>query len=222
MSSDVSSATVGRLPAYLRALLDADADGEVTVSSDHLAEKTATNPATVRRDLASLGISGTRGVGYDVKYVVFRINSELGLSSEWPVIIVGVGNLGRALSNYTGLSSRGFPVKALVDIDRSVVGSTISGHTVRHLDELADVVDDVGAAAAIIAVPPAAAQTVADALVAAGIRSILDFTASTLVLPDHIAVRPVDLATELQILSFYQQRGSAAGDGHGVPLGATS
>ena len=218
MTDQVSAATVGRLPAYLRALLDADAGGEATVSSEHLAQKTGANPATVRRDLASLGITGTRGVGYDVKYVVFRINSELGLSSEWPVIIVGIGNLGRALSNYRGLSSRGFPVKALVDIDRSLVGLEISGLTVRHLDELSDVVDDVGAAAAIIAVPPDSAQAVADALVAAGIRSILDFTASTLELPDHIAVRPVDLATELQILSFYQQRGSAVGDGHGVPL----
>ena len=126
-SAQISAATVGRLPVYLRALIDLAAANTDTVSSDHLAELVGANPATVRRDLGSLDISGTRGVGYDVKYLVFEISVELGVNQEWPVAVIGAGNLGRALANYTGLTERGFPILALFDIDQAKVGTTVSG-----------------------------------------------------------------------------------------------
>ena len=194
------------------------ADDNATVSSDHLAELVGANPATVRRDLASLNITGTRGVGYDVKYLVFEISVELGLNQEWPVAVVGAGNLGRALANYTGLSARGFPVRCLFDTDGAKVGSDVSGIPVHHIDELAPTVAELGVAVGVIATPAESAQDVADALVAAGITSILNFTAHPIDVPDGVVVRRVDLATELQILSFYQQRSAGASTGAGVPL----
>jgi len=217
-SSEISAATVGRLPRYLRALVDLAAADSATVSSDHLAELVSVNAATLRRDLGSLGITGTRGVGYDVKYLVFEINLELGLNQEWPVVIIGAGNLGRALANYSGLSDRGFPIRCLCDVDETKVGTEVAGLPVCHLDDLAELVAESGIAIAVIATPVDGAQDVADRAVEAGITSILNFTAHPIAVPDHVVVRRVDLATELQILSFYQQRGVGTSTGAGLPL----
>ncbi len=218
--TDISAATVGRLPTYLRALVDLARDHVGTVSSEHLAELVAVNPATVRRDLASLHITGTRGVGYDVKYLVYEISLELGLNQDWPVAVIGAGNLGRALANYSGLAERGFPIHALFDVDDAKVGTEVAGIPVRHLDDLSEVVAEEGITVGVIATQAEAAQEVADALVAAGLTSILNFTAGPILVPDEVVVRRVDLATELQILSFYRQRGLGASAGAGVPLGA--
>ena len=116
MDQPVSEATVGRLPAYLRSLVELASDDMASVSSRRLAEHVGVNPATLRRDLSALGITGTRGVGYDVKYLLFEISVVLGVNQEWPVAVIGAGNLGRALANYQGLASRGFPVRVLFDI----------------------------------------------------------------------------------------------------------
>lgn len=217
-SGAISAATVGRLPAYLRSLVELAAADTSTVSSDHLAERVGVNSATVRRDLASLGITGTRGVGYDVKYLVFEISVELGLNQEWPVAVVGAGNLGRALANYTGLAERGFPIRLLLDNDPAKAGTAVSGIEVHPVSRLAALVREHAVAVGVIATPAEAAQEVADALVAAGVTSILNFTAHPIAVPDQVVVRRVDLATELQILSFYQQRGLASSTGVGVPL----
>ncbi len=214
----VSEATVARLPRYLQRLVDLAADNSAMVSSDQLAELAGVNPATLRRDLASFGISGTRGVGYDVKYLVYEISVVLGLNQEWPVAIVGVGNLGRALANYDGLGSRGFPVRALLDVDAGVVGQTVAGITVEHVDAAAEIVIREHLAVAVIATPPDAAQAAADLMVAAGLTSLLNFTAIGIDVPEDVEVRRVDLATELQILSFYQQRSAGVRSGVGVPL----
>lgn len=214
----VSEATVARLPRYLQPLVDAAADGVATVSSDHLAELAGVNSATLRRDLASFNITGTRGVGYDVKYLIHELNVALGLHNVWPVVIVGVGNLGRALMNYDGLEQRGFPVRALLDNAPEVIGTTIAGIRVEPIDDAAAAVAREEIAVAVIATPPAAAQAAADQMVAAGLRSLLNFTAQSIEVPDDVVVRRVDLATELQILSFYQQRSTGARTGVGVPL----
>lgn len=214
----VSEATVARLPQYLQSAIDAAKAGEATISSDRLAELVGVNPATLRRDLASLDIAGTRGVGYDTKYLVFEIGGALGLNQQWPVIIVGVGNLGRALGNYTGLSERGFPVRALVDVDPDVVGSDVGGVVVEHLDDVGEIIQREGLTVAVLATPPGVAQDVADRLVAAGITSLLNFTATAVQAVQAVEVRRVDLATELQILSFYQQRANSARNGVGVPI----
>jgi len=203
---DIPEATVARLPVYLRALQDVAAEQLVTISSERLAEMAGVNAAKVRKDLSYFGSYGTRGVGYDVEYLLFHIRRELGLTHDWPCAIAGIGNLGQALANYGGFQDRGFVVAALVDADRSKVGSSIAGITVSHLDELDDLVARHDISIGIIATPAVAAQEVADRMVAAGISSILNFAPTVIAVPDGIPVRKVDLAVELQILSFYNER----------------
>lgn len=219
MDQPVSEATVGRLPAYLRSLVELAGDDVTSVSSGRLAEHLGVNPATLRRDLSSLGITGTRGVGYDVKYLLFEVSVVLGVNQEWPVAVVGAGNLGRALTNYQGLASRGFPVRVLFDIANDLVGTEIAGLRVQHVDHLPRLVKELGITVGVIATSVEAAQAVADQLVDSGVTSILNFTADSITVPNHVVVRRVDLATELQILSFYQQRETAVSGGAGVPLG---
>ena len=200
----IPGAAVARLPLYYRALLELSDDDVDTVSSDQLAAMAGVNAAQVRKDLSYLGSYGTRGVGYEVAFLIDRISRELGLTHDWPVVIVGVGNLGHALANYRGLSARGFRVLALVDADPGKVGESVGELAVEAMAELPEIVRSRGITIGIIATPAAAAQEVADALVAAGVASILNFAPAVIAVPDGVSVRKVDLATELQILSFYQ------------------
>jgi redox-sensing transcriptional repressor len=203
----VPEATVARLPVYLRCLVEVAESKTVTISSERLAEMGGVNAAKVRKDLSYLGSYGTRGVGYDVEYLLFQINRVLGLTQDWPVAIIGVGNLGSALANYRGFSARGFRIVALVDADRGKVGEIVSGLAVRSLDELPAIAQQEHVAIGIIATPASAAQDVADRLVAAGVRSILNFAPAVISVPAGVLLRKVDLSIELQILSFYQQSG---------------
>lgn len=210
----IPDATVGRLPVYLRVLGDLREAGVATVSSDQLADLAGVNAAKVRKDLSYLGTYGTRGVGYEVEYLRFEITARLGLSTDTGVAIVGLGNLGRALASHRGFRERGFPVVALYDIDPAKVGTELAGVTVSHLDDLgADGCPLV--AIGVIATPPAAAQLVADRLVAAGVRAILNFAPGLIAVGDGVIVRKVDLASELQVLSYYHHRDLAA-----APTGA--
>ena len=210
----IPEATVARLPVYLRSLYELADARTATISSERLAEMAGVNAAKVRKDLSYLGSYGTRGVGYDVQYLLFQMSRELGLTQDWPVIIVGVGNLGHALANYGGFGERGFPIAALVDADPASVGQHIGALTIRHVDELPEIVHEVGAAIGVIATPASSAQEVVDRLVAAGIRSILNFAPASVTVPAGVSLRKVDLAVELQILSFYRQRsnGEVAAD----------
>lgn len=202
----IPEATVARLPVYLRCLIELADDRIPTISSERLAELAGVNAAKVRKDLSYLGSYGTRGVGYDVEFLLFQMSRELGLTQDWPVVIAGVGNLGQALANYAGFTDRGFPVGALVDVDASKVGTSIAGVTVHHLDELPDLVESKGITIGVVATPASVAQSVAERMVDAGIGSILNFSPSVLTLPPEVSVRKVDLAVELQILSFYRRR----------------
>ena len=202
----IPDATVARLPIYLRLLAEQADDGVESISSDRLAELGGVNAAKVRKDLSYLGSYGTRGVGYEVAYLVYQIRRELGLTHDWPVVIVGAGNLGQALAGYGGFGERGFPVAGVVDIDEAKVGSVLGGVRVRHIDELGKIVQAKRVRIGVVATPPAAAQDAADRLVAAGISSILNFAPVVLNVPRSIEVRKVDLAVELQILSYYEQR----------------
>jgi redox-sensing transcriptional repressor len=202
----IPEATVGRLPVYLRALVDLAETGAGTVSSDELAEAAGVNSAKVRKDLSHLGSYGTRGVGYDVAYLIHQIRRELGLTQHWAIVIVGIGNLGHALANYAGFAERGFRVAALVDADESKVGTRVGDLQISHIDALPELVEELDVAIGLIATPAAAAQEVADRLVEAGVRSILNFAPTTIAVPPGVSVRKVDLAVELQILAFYEQR----------------
>ncbi|GIU90857.1 MAG: redox-sensing transcriptional repressor Rex [Acidimicrobiia bacterium] len=202
----IPEATVTRLPLYYRALLDTAERQVATISSERLAELAGVNAAKVRKDLSYLGSYGTRGVGYDVEYLLHEISRELGLTRDWPVVIVGIGNLGRALANYRGFGARGFRVVALVDADPALVGKRVGELAIEPIGDLDRIVAQRQIAIAILATPAPAAQEVADRLVAAGVRSILNFAPTVLNVPEGVSLRKVDLAIELQILSFYQLR----------------
>jgi len=208
-SRGIPEATVARLPVYLRALAGLADGGSETVSSDALALAAGVNSAKVRKDLSHLGSYGTRGVGYDVNYLVHQISRELGLTQDWAVVIVGIGNLGHALANYGGFAERGFRIAALVDADRRRVGEELAGVNVSHMDDLDAIVRESKVSIGVIATPAHAAQDVCDRLVAAGVTSILNFAPVVINVPAGVDLRKVDLSIELQILSFHEQRKAA-------------
>lgn len=200
----IPDATIERLPLYHRGLLELSRSRHRTVSSEELAEAAGVNAAKVRKDLSYLGTYGTRGVGYDVDNLLRQIGRELGLTENWAVAIVGIGNLGQALAQYGGFSARGFRIVALLDADPKKTGMKVGDLAVRSISEFGDVVRSEDVAIGIIATPGHAAQDVADLMVAEGIESILNFSPAVLSVPEGVAVRRVDLAVELQILSFHQ------------------
>lgn len=197
---------MARLPGYLRALTALASDGTLSVSSEELATAAGVSSAMLRKDLSHLGSYGVRGVGYDVDRLASEIAAALGLTQDWPVAIVGMGNLGRALAAYRGFAERGFRVIALLDRDERVVGEVVAGTRVRSTADLPDLVERDGLAIGVIATPPEGAQEACDTLVDAGVRSVLNFAPVVLTVPDEVVVRKVDLSTELQILAFHGQR----------------
>lgn len=201
-------ATVSRLPRYLQALLEAAERGQPTISSDTLAQAAGLNSAIVRKDVSFLSTEGTRGVGYAVPELTTEISDILGIGVDRPVVIVGIGNLGRALASYGGFTRRGFTTVALVDADPDLVGTPVGGHVVEAADELPAIVAERGVELAVLATPAHATQAAADQVVAAGVRGLLNFAPIRLEVPDDVTVRTVDLSTELQLLSFYQHLGS--------------
>ena len=199
----IPPATVQRLPIYLRCLTDY---GRETISSETLAQLARVNSAKVRKDLSFLGSYGTRGVGYDVDHLVYQIGRELGLTKDWAVCIVGMGNLGKALAKYGGFGERGFAVLGIFDSDPDKVGKKTGGRTIEPMSDFSRAVKDRQLSIGVITVPAAAAQEIADLMVDAGITSILNFAPTVLSKPESVDVRRVDLSMELQICSFYLAR----------------
>ncbi len=202
----IPDATVSRLPSYLSALTGLATAGTTRVSSEELSALVGVGSAKLRKDLSHLGSYGVRGVGYDVERLTGEISLALGLAREWPVAIVGMGNLGRALAAYGGFAERGFTVIAALDRDPALHGSLVAGLTVRPMSALPDLVATQGLAIGVIATPAASAQDVADELVASGVRAILSFASTMVRVPETVTLRAVDLATELQILAFHGLR----------------
>ncbi|THJ68394.1 redox-sensing transcriptional repressor Rex [Arthrobacter echini] len=202
----IPPASVARLTIYLRALNSLLAEGTERVSSEELADAAGVNSSMLRKDLSYLGSYGTRGVGYDAQYLTRQISAALGLTLDWRVAIIGVGNLGRALAGYPGFLSRGFGIVALVDTDQSVIDTEIGHLRVSAADDLEVVLERTRTNIAVLCVPTAVAQAVCDRLVEAGISSILSFTPVVLQVPEHVQVRKVDMSTELQILAYHAHR----------------
>ncbi len=202
----IPEATVARLPLYLRALGDAARERMVTISSEALALRAGVNAPQVRKDLSHLGSYGTRGVGYDVAYLLRQINRQLGLTEDRRVAIIGAGNLGRALASYGGFPARGFHVVAVFDVDPGKIGTALGEVVVRSSGCMIEVFGEKKVDIAVIATPATVAQSVADVAVAAGVGSILNFAPTTVSVPTRVALRQVDLGIELQILSFYEQQ----------------
>jgi redox-sensing transcriptional repressor len=208
-------ATVARLPRYLQALVEATEAAAETISSDGLARAAGLNSAIVRKDVSYLGTAGTRGVGYRVADLTSEISEILGITADRPVVIVGIGNLGRALASYGGFTRRGFCTVGLFDADPAVVGTLVGGHPVSPVTDLERIVRDHAVHLAVLATPAEHTQAVVDRLVASGVTALLNFAPTRIETPDHVTVRTVDLSTELQILSFYEQLG-----GEDVPAAA--
>ena len=201
-SEGVPKAVVNRLSLYLRELQQLTHAGLETTSSTRLGELLGLTAAQIRKDLAYFGQFGYPGVGYRCHELIEQIRNILGTSHTWPVALVGVGNLGRALLRYKGFSLRGFAVVAVFDVDKTVVGSEVEGIPVFHMNELAEAMRERQIRLAVIAVPATAAQQAADQLVEAGVEGILNFAPVTLSLPDNVTSVGVDLAIELEQLSF--------------------
>ncbi len=197
---------MARLPVYQRILEELLRSGTATASSELLGAAAQVNAAKVRKDLSLLGSFGTRGAGYDVAFLVEQIDRQLGLDREWSVVIAGIGNLGRALARSQGFAARNFSVVALIDTDPSIIGEQIDGVEVRHPDDLPDIAAENPLSIGVITTPGPVAQRVADLMVDAGVRSILNFAPRVLEVPPGILLRYVDLSMELQVMSFYQAR----------------
>ena len=206
----IPDATVARLATYLRVLGSLSDSDIVTVSSEELAVAAGVNSAKLRKDLSFLGSYGIRGVGYHVTTLSEEIARTLGITVHRCVALIGVGNLGQALAGYAGFASRGFHIAALIDADPSRIGTTMRGLTVRDVADLEQIVAEEQITIAVLATPASVAQDVCDRLVAAGVTSILNFAPVVLTVPPHVDVRKVDLAAELQILSFHETRKAAA------------
>jgi len=209
LQRDIPQATVTRLATYLRVLAGLADEGVAIVSSEELAVAAGVNSAKLRKDLSFLGPNGVRGVGYDVAKLRTRIEDVLGLSQGHRVVLIGAGNLGRALVGYGGFGVRGFTVVGIFDNDSAVIGQSYAGLVVRDVDRLTEQIPALAPTIAVLAVPDEAAQDVCDRLVAAGLPSILSFAPCELRAPAHVEVRRVDLAMELQMLSFDAARNDA-------------
>lgn len=208
----IPPAAVARLTLYLRALNILLAEGVERVSSEALADGSGVSSTNVRKDLSYLGSYGTRGVGYEVHYLSRRISKALGLTQEWRVAIVGAGNLGRALARYAGFENRGFDVVALLDANQLVIGQEVGWLRVSDVADLEAVLDRTRANMVVLALPANVAQAMCDRVIAAGVHSILSFAPVMLQVPNHVNLRKVDMATELQILAYHAQRLPAPGE----------
>lgn len=198
----VAPSTVRRLSQYLQHLEAAERLGQSTVSSRALARQGGATPAQVRKDLSFFGSFGKRGIGYPVRDLARKIRSILGLGREYRVVLVGAGRIGAALANYPGFETRGFRITAIYDVDPGKVGRRLDAYPIRDISDLESDLAKESADIAVIGTPAAAAQEIADRLVRSGVRAILNFAPVTLDLPADVAVSNVNMAMELEALSF--------------------
>ncbi len=198
----LSRASVGRFSLYLRHLERFYREGIPTVSSGQLGVALGITDAQVRKDLAYLGNLGQPGIGYPAQELMTALRIRLGIDRQWPAVVVGVGNLARALLRYRGFEKQGFSFVALFDADVSKVGQMVDGLEINPPERMAEIIRKTGAQLGVVAVPAEAAQNVANALVEAGIRGILNFAPTVLHLPRHVSLVAVDLAVQLEQLAF--------------------
>jgi redox-sensing transcriptional repressor len=198
--------TVNRLSLYLRVFSQIENTGSETVSSRELAEFSGINPAQVRKDLAYFGQFGRRGVGYSVPDLKKQIRSILGLERDWNTVIVGTGRLGQALMMYPGFGAYSFRMVAAFDSDPDKVGWELEGVPIHDLSEFGRIAREKRVEIAILAVPAAVAQDVANQIVAAKVPAILNFAPAYLNVPKSTLLRNVDFASELEALTYFLQK----------------
>ncbi|WP_058301630.1 redox-sensing transcriptional repressor Rex [Gorillibacterium timonense] len=199
----ISEAVVRRLPVYLRYLAELLGNGVQTVSSQDLGRRLDLNPAQIRKDLAYFGDFGKKGIGYDVEYLIEKIRHILKLDRDIAVVLVGAGNLGKALSNYNAYLNDNMRIVALFDSQPGIIGTAINNLTVQPMEEMVGTVQTQHVRVGIITVPGSEAQKVADDLVNAGVEAILSFAPAIIKVKDGVRVHYADFTTELQSLAFY-------------------
>lgn len=202
-SASVPDIVVGRLPLYVRALTQMAANGKEITSSQELGERLGISSAQIRKDLSQFGEFGKQGTGYNIGYLTEQLRRILKVDRLWDVVLVGVGDLGRAIAHYRGFVNRGYRVAAIFDNDPTKVGSQIGEFTVQDTARLVEVVRSRGVAVAMLAVPEASAQEVCDRLVEAGIRAILCYAPTSLQVPRHVHVQYIDPVLHMQRMTYY-------------------
>ncbi len=209
----IAESTVRRLSIYLRHLEEIESRGQATASSDELAEQCATTSAQVRKDLSLFGSFGKRGLGYPVPELMARLREILGLEREWKVIIIGAGKIGSALANYRGFRQRGFRVVGIYDQDPTKVGQRWGDSVIHPMARLGTDIERDGTPIAVLAIPAEKAQEVVDEIVTAGVRAILNFAPTHLTVPAGVSLKSVNMALELEGLSFALTNGAMLDQG---------
>ncbi len=205
--SDIPDIVIGRLPVYLRTLEIMAGEGQTVASSQHLGTRLGISSAQIRKDLSHFGEFGKQGTGYDVAFLRSQLEEILNVNCVWPVVLVGAGYLGHALASYDGFEQRGFRIIALFDNDPNKIGNRVGESiVVQPTSEIAETLQRCNCGIGMIAVPAQAAQQVADALIEAGIRSILCYAPITLRVPEHVRVEYIDPVIHLQHMTFYMQQ----------------
>ena len=206
MKKAISQATIDRLPLYFRTLRLVEEEEKQIISSDELGRRLDITPEQIRKDLATFGQFGRKGIGYDVHDLKNNIGNILGLNNNWRLAIVGIGHLGGALANYGNFDSLGFSVVALLDIDKKIIGSTVNGLKIKNSARMADVIAENSVDIGVITVPASEAQSVADSLVAAGVKGIWNFAPIKLSVPADIPLVNEDLSVGLSALSYHMSQ----------------
>jgi redox-sensing transcriptional repressor len=201
--SDIPDIVIGRLPVYLRALSVMGADGQEITSSHELGEKLGISSAQIRKDLSHFGEFGKQGTGYRISHLQDQLRRILKVDREWPVALIGLGDIGHAIARYGGFKDRGFVIKLVFDSDPAKIGQPIGDLIVQDVATLADVVRERGVQVAMLAVTAKAAQDVADLCVKGGIRAILNYAPINLSVPDTVRVQYLDPVTHLQRMTYY-------------------
>jgi redox-sensing transcriptional repressor len=202
---------IGRLPLYARSLRYLLQEGVTSVSSQELGDRINVTAAQIRKDLSYFGEFGKQGIGYDVEKLLAQIEDILGLTQEWAVALVGIGHLGEAIARYEGFRSQGIRIVALFDSDPSKLGTAINGLTISGDDQIEPICRQHNVRLAIIAVPANRAQEVADMLIAAGVRAILNYAPVVIQIPEGVWVRNIDPVGLLHSMTYYLAREAEKG-----------
>ena len=200
---EVPDIVIARLPIYLRALTHLQDTGQEFTSSQELGQILGIGSAQIRKDLSHFGEFGKQGTGYEISYLRDQISKILHVDRDWTVALVGFGDLGQAIANYGGFGSKGFHIKAIFDSDPPKIGKSANGIVIQDVKDLGDVIAEKKIKMAIVAVPAVAAQAVADKLVEAGVRAILNYAPITLGVPDYVKVQYIDPVVHMQTMTYY-------------------
>jgi len=200
---EIPDVVIDRLPVYVRALDALESEGRAVVNSQELGERLSVTPAQIRKDLSYFGRFGKQGRGYSVSHLREELRQILGLTREWPVVLVGVGKLGRAVLGYDGFGPQGFRIVEAFDSDAKIVGTSQNGLTVKSVDALPQELRKSRAEMAIVAVPAASAQRVIDTLVANGVKAILNYAPIAAHVPPRVRIKDIDPVLALQSMTFY-------------------